>query len=56
MGSEMQPVVMRAQKRESQISHGNKNVVVSVKKITFRIIILGFEFAEKTRFICFAKI
>jgi hypothetical protein len=39
MGSEMQPGVMRAQKREIQISHVNKILIFSVKKITFSVII-----------------
>jgi hypothetical protein len=36
MGSEMQPGVMRAKKREIQISRVIKNLF-SVKKITFRM-------------------
>jgi hypothetical protein len=35
MGSEMQPRVMRAQKREIQISRVIKILIFSVKKITF---------------------
>jgi hypothetical protein len=35
MGSEMQPGVMRAQKREIQKSRVKKNLIFSVKKITF---------------------
>jgi hypothetical protein len=35
MGSEMQPGVMRAQKREIQIIHVKKTLIFSVKKITF---------------------
>jgi outer membrane lipoprotein-sorting protein len=35
MGSEMQPKVMRAQKREIQISHVKKNLKFSAKKFTF---------------------
>jgi hypothetical protein len=31
----MQPGVMRAQKREIQISHVKKNLIFSVKKFTF---------------------
>jgi hypothetical protein len=35
MGSEMQPGVMRAQKREIQIIHVKENLIFSVKKNTF---------------------
>jgi hypothetical protein len=35
MGSEMQPRVMRAQKREIQIRRVKKILIFSVKKITF---------------------
>jgi hypothetical protein len=34
MGSEIQPGVMKAQKREILISHVKKNLIFSVKKFT----------------------
>jgi hypothetical protein len=56
MGSEMQPRVMRAQKREIQIIHVKKNLIFSVKKITFSMELeVFFSIIQQTYFQTYYK-